>query len=102
MSFSPDGQIHYYASPGVDDLTADDYLASYFPYGNRCLTFNNFFFNVANWDNGAVVVHRMDHRRSADFRDPAAGAIGCTASPQPGKDEQRPSDGVSGAGLGQR
>ena len=26
MSFSPDGQIHYYASHGVDDLTADDYL----------------------------------------------------------------------------
>jgi len=52
MSFTPDGQIHYYASPGVDDLTSDDYLASYFPYGNRCLSFNNFFFNVANWDNG--------------------------------------------------
>jgi hypothetical protein len=52
LSFTPDGQIHYYASPGVDDLTADDYLASYFPYGNRCLSFNNFFFNVANWDNG--------------------------------------------------
>jgi len=52
VSFSPDGQIHYYASPGVDDLTPDDYLASYFPYGNRCLSLNNFFFNVANWDNG--------------------------------------------------
>jgi hypothetical protein len=52
MSFTPDGQIHYYAKPGVDDLTEDDFLASYFPYGNRCLTFNNFFFNVANFDNG--------------------------------------------------
>ena len=52
MSFTADGQVHYYASPGVDDLTADDFLASYFPYGNRCLTFNNFFFNVANMDNG--------------------------------------------------
>jgi hypothetical protein len=52
MSFSPDGQIHYYASPGVDDLTADDYLASYFPYSYRCLSFNNFFFNVANQDSG--------------------------------------------------
>jgi len=52
MSFTPDGQIHYYASPGVDDLTADDYLASHFPYGDRCLSFNNFFFNVANMDNG--------------------------------------------------
>ena len=52
LSFTADGQVHYYASPGVDDLTAEDHLASYFPYGDRCLTFNNFFFNVANWDNG--------------------------------------------------
>lgn len=52
MSFTPDGQIHYYASPGVDDLTSKDYLASYFPYNDRCVSFNNFFFNVANMDNG--------------------------------------------------
>jgi hypothetical protein len=52
MSFTPDGQVHYYASPGVDDLTSEDFLASYFPYGNRCVSFNNFFFNVANQDNG--------------------------------------------------
>lgn len=52
MSFTPDGQVHYYAKAGVDDLTADDYLMSSFPYGDRCLTFNNFFFNVANFDNG--------------------------------------------------
>ncbi len=52
MSFSPDGQIHYYASEGVDDLTEDDYLASSYAYNYRCLCFNNFFFNVANWDNG--------------------------------------------------
>jgi hypothetical protein len=52
MSFTADGQVHYYASPGVDDLTAEDYLMSSFPYGYRCQQFNNFFFNVANWDNG--------------------------------------------------
>jgi hypothetical protein len=52
MSFTSDGQVHYYASPGVDDLTADDYLMSSFPYNMRCQSFNNFFFNVANWDNG--------------------------------------------------
>jgi len=52
MSFSSDGQIHYYAHKGVADLTADDYLMSSFPYGERCITFDNFFFNVANWDNG--------------------------------------------------
>lgn len=52
MSFTPDGQIHYYASKGVDDLTEEDYLTSQYAYSWRCLTFNNFFFNVANWDNG--------------------------------------------------
>jgi hypothetical protein len=52
MSFGADGQIHYYASEGVDDLTPDDYITSQYPYGMRCLQFKNFFFNVANWDNG--------------------------------------------------
>jgi hypothetical protein len=52
MSFTADGQVHYYASPGVDDLTEQDYLMSSFPYGMKCQIFNNFFFNVANWDNG--------------------------------------------------
>jgi hypothetical protein len=50
MSFTADGQVHYYASPGVDDLTPDDYITSQFPYGFRCETFNTFFFNVCNQD----------------------------------------------------
>jgi hypothetical protein len=52
MSFSPDGQIHYYAHAGVADLTAEDYLMSFYPYSMQCRSMNNFFFNVANWDNG--------------------------------------------------
>ena len=36
MSFSEDGQIHYYAHKGVADLTADDHLMSSYPYGERC------------------------------------------------------------------
>lgn len=52
MSFTSDGQVHYYASPGADDLTAKDYLMSSFPYRMRGVVFNNFFFNVANWENG--------------------------------------------------
>ena len=52
MSFTPDGQVHYYASEGVDDLSEEDFLYSSFPYGTRCLMFDNFFFNVANWENG--------------------------------------------------
>lgn len=52
MSFTPDGQIHYYASEGVDDLTEEDFITSQYPYGMKCQSFKNFFFNVANWDNG--------------------------------------------------
>jgi hypothetical protein len=52
MSFTRDGQVHYYASEGVDDLTEADHIYSSFPYGMKAMTFNNFFFNVANWENG--------------------------------------------------
>lgn len=52
MSFTADGQVHYYAHQGVADLTKDDFLMSSYPYGMKALRFNNFFFNVANWDNG--------------------------------------------------
>jgi len=52
MSFTPDGQVHYYASEGVDDLTEEDHLYSGFPYGSRALFFDNFFFDVANFENG--------------------------------------------------
>lgn len=52
MSFTPDGRVHYYASPGVDDLTAADHITSQFPYGSRCQRLNTFFFNVVNHDNG--------------------------------------------------
>ncbi len=52
MSFTPDGQVHYYAHPGVQDLTEEDHLYSSFPYGRRCRLLDNIFFNVANWENG--------------------------------------------------
>ncbi len=52
MSFTPDGQVHYYAHAGVEDLTASDHLASQYPYGFRCVQFETFFFNVVNADNG--------------------------------------------------
>lgn len=52
MSFTSDGQVHYYAKPGVEDIAESDFLMSSFPYGMTCQAFNNFFFNVANWDNG--------------------------------------------------
>jgi hypothetical protein len=52
LSFTTDGQVHYYVSPGVDDLTEEDYVASQFPYGYKCERLNNFFFNVANQEDG--------------------------------------------------
>ena len=52
MSFTPDGRCHYYASPGVDDLTEADRIASHFPYSFRITRFNSFYFNIFNQDNG--------------------------------------------------
>ncbi|HZZ29340.1 MAG TPA: hypothetical protein VFE46_15190 [Pirellulales bacterium] len=52
MSFTPDGQIHYFAHAGVDPLTAKDRIASETPYGMRCEHFKCFFFDVLNGDNG--------------------------------------------------
>ncbi len=52
MSFTPDGVVHYFAKPGVEDLNEGDYLASALPYGYRCETFRTFFYNSVNMDNG--------------------------------------------------
>ncbi len=52
MSLSPDGKVHYFAKPGVEDLTADDLIASSYPFGRHAQTFHTFFFNVCNGDDG--------------------------------------------------
>jgi len=52
MTLTPDGQVHYYASPGVDPLTAQDYLTSQFPYSFRAERFRTFFFNICNRNDG--------------------------------------------------
>lgn len=52
MSVTPDGMVHYYASPGVDELTEDDYISSQFPYDYRAERFRTFFYNVCSADNG--------------------------------------------------
>jgi hypothetical protein len=54
MSCTPDGQVHYYASPGIDDLTAADYIVSQYPYGYRAEHFRTMFFNVCNRDDGST------------------------------------------------
>ncbi len=52
MSFTPDGQCHYYARAGVADLTEQDRFYSQYPYGFKCETLETFFFNVCNLDDG--------------------------------------------------
>jgi hypothetical protein len=52
ISFTPDGLVHYFAKPGVDELTRADYLATAMPYGYRCEEVRSFFYNVVNSDNG--------------------------------------------------
>ena len=52
MSFSPDGQVHYFAHAGVADLTERDHLSSEMPYGMKCLQMSTFFFDVLNGDDG--------------------------------------------------
>lgn len=52
LSCTPDGRVHYYAKPGLEDLTAEDYITSNYPYGFRAERFKTFFFNVCNGDDG--------------------------------------------------
>ena len=52
ISFSPDGVVHYFASPGVDDLTAEDHITSQYPYAYRTEWLKTFFFNVCTHDDG--------------------------------------------------
>lgn len=52
MSVTPDGMVHYYASPGVDDLTEEDYITSQYPYSYRAERFRTFFYNVCSADDG--------------------------------------------------
>jgi hypothetical protein len=52
MSFTPDGLVHYFARPGVEELSKEDYIATAMPYGYRCEEIRSFFYNVVNADNG--------------------------------------------------
>jgi hypothetical protein len=52
LSFTPDGMVHYFASPGVDDLTTADHITSQYPYGYRTEWLKTFFFNVCTRDDG--------------------------------------------------
>lgn len=51
-SFTPDGKQHFFAKPGLDDLTLDDWIGSEFSYGYRCEGLKTFFYNVCSRDDG--------------------------------------------------
>jgi len=50
MSFTMDGKVHYYAKPGVEDLTAEDYITSYTAYSMPVRTYETMFFDCFNRD----------------------------------------------------
>lgn len=52
MSVSKDGYTHFFAKPGVADLTASDRITTQIPYSYTPETFRTFFFNVCNNDDG--------------------------------------------------
>lgn len=52
LSFTPDGRVHYYARPGVENLTQKDHLLSVYPYSYKCMQVSTYFFNVVNQDDG--------------------------------------------------
>lgn len=52
MSVTPDGMVHYYAKPGIEELNQDDYITSQYPYGYRAERFRTFFYNVCSADDG--------------------------------------------------
>lgn len=52
MSVTPDARVHYYAKPGVGDLTPRDHIVSTTPHGIPAKYFNTIFFNICSADNG--------------------------------------------------
>lgn len=52
MSLTANGAVHYFYRPGVDDLTSENRIASYYPYGYRVAQFETFFFNTLCRDTG--------------------------------------------------
>jgi hypothetical protein len=54
ISVTGTGMVHYYASPGVDDLEEDDYITSQYPYQRQAERFETLFFNYCNRNDGST------------------------------------------------
>jgi hypothetical protein len=52
MSFGPDGKVNYFIKPGVEDLTAKDYVATRTPYSYHAERVETFFYDLINMDDG--------------------------------------------------
>ena len=52
MSFTPNGQVHYFAKPGLGKLTAKDHISSQFCYGDRGEELTSIFFCICAKDDG--------------------------------------------------
>ena len=82
MSFTPDGQVHYYARKGVENLRPQDKLLSSFPYGYQTQQVNTFFFNIVNQDDGRTWSTRFIVDDTAVYTlMPRPGATASTAAP---------------------
>jgi hypothetical protein len=55
MSCTPDGACHFFQRAGIEDLQAKDCVGSFWPYNYRAHSFQCFFFNVINQDDGRSV-----------------------------------------------
>ena len=84
LSFSPDGMVHYFASPGVDELTMDDHMTSQYPYGYRTEWLKTFFFNVCTMDDGKTwsTPWVIDDPRVYFVKRPQTATTTTTRSPQ--------------------
>jgi hypothetical protein len=52
MSLSPDGRMHYFASPGVDKLTMKDHIHSAYYRGLKINNYHTFFFDLISKNDG--------------------------------------------------
>lgn len=52
MTLTSNGAVHYFFRPGVEALTAENRIASHYPYGYRIAQFETFFFNTLCRDTG--------------------------------------------------
>jgi hypothetical protein len=55
ISHTPDGAVHFFLRKGIEDLTREDCVGSYWCYGYRAQWFQTFFFNVINQDDGRSI-----------------------------------------------